>query len=429
MNFREVFTPTDQPTVTYVKRNSKKLEQNLRDYLETPNAVVSISGPSKTGKTVLLRRVVDPDLLIPLTGAAIRSIDDFWRGILAWMEAPESRTIGTSSATSVGGAVSGGGEVGLPLVAKGSVEGSATASTSASENAEGNVPVDPFAQVVKDIGKSEFIVFVDDFHYIPKAAQVEIARAIKALAESGVRICTASVPHRNEDVVRANSELRGRLAAIDIPDWDEAELSVIAQKGFDELNADFSPSVFRRLAGEAYGSPQLMQALCMNLCRVANLREAMPKKERLEVDETSITETLKDASDFANFAKLVQLLHSGPKVHGTERKQFSLTDGTEGDVYRAILLAIASDPPARSFTYDDVLGRVKAVCSATAPVGSSVSGSLGHMAAIAAEHYPDGPVLEWDEDVLTIIDPYFAFYLRASTKLEALGASTRDTTA
>ena len=118
MSFREIFTPNDQPTVTYVKRDSRKLEANLQDYLGTKNIVISISGPLKTGKTVLLRSVVDPDLLIPLTGAAIKSHDDFWRSILAWMETPETRTVYSGTSRTLSAKASGGGEIGIPLLQK-----------------------------------------------------------------------------------------------------------------------------------------------------------------------------------------------------------------------------------------------------------------------------------------------------------------------
>jgi hypothetical protein len=63
----EVFTPNDVPTVTYVKR-ATPLEQRLRDAFQTPKPVISISGPSKSGKTVLVNKVIDRDNLISIVG-------------------------------------------------------------------------------------------------------------------------------------------------------------------------------------------------------------------------------------------------------------------------------------------------------------------------------------------------------------------------
>ncbi|HXW40921.1 MAG TPA: hypothetical protein VEK75_06945, partial [Xanthobacteraceae bacterium] len=136
----------------------------------------------------------------------------------------------------------------------------------------------------REIGGSNFVLFVDDFHYIPKEVQTEIGKQIKAAAEAGVRICTASVPHRKDDVVRSNPELRGRVTGIDSEYWNESELTQIAHKGFAELNMDVSPNVIQRFAREAFGSPQLMQAICLNACFEQQVNESLPKLRRVEID-------------------------------------------------------------------------------------------------------------------------------------------------
>jgi hypothetical protein len=63
----EVFSPNDTPTFSYVERRSK-FEERLREALSIPKMIVSLSGPSKSGKTVLVNKVVEPDDLIPLSG-------------------------------------------------------------------------------------------------------------------------------------------------------------------------------------------------------------------------------------------------------------------------------------------------------------------------------------------------------------------------
>ena len=66
----DVFTPNDFPRYTYVNRAvSPPLEQQLKQALATPKEVISISGPSKSGKTVLIEQVVGPDNLITVSGS------------------------------------------------------------------------------------------------------------------------------------------------------------------------------------------------------------------------------------------------------------------------------------------------------------------------------------------------------------------------
>ena len=162
--------------------------------------------------------------MIPVSGASIRTADDLWRKVLAWMEALSERTETMQQSFGGSAGASGGGEVGLPLVAKGKAEINIDLSTQNEKGVSQKIAANLLQQVVDEIADSSFVVFVDDFHYIPKEAQQEIGRQIKEAAETGVRVCTASVPHRADDVVRSNTELRGRVRAIDITYWSDAEL-------------------------------------------------------------------------------------------------------------------------------------------------------------------------------------------------------------
>ncbi len=55
---QEVFTPGAFPSRTYVERAGATLERSLRDAIDTPGQIVSLIGPSKSGKTVLVEKVV-----------------------------------------------------------------------------------------------------------------------------------------------------------------------------------------------------------------------------------------------------------------------------------------------------------------------------------------------------------------------------------
>jgi hypothetical protein len=56
-----------------------------------------------------------------------------------------------------------------------------------------------------------------------------------------------------------------------------------------------------------------------------------------------------------------------------ERKEFHFIDGTRGDVYRCLLLAMKADPPLLAFKYDEMLRRTQALCKGASPAGSSVA--------------------------------------------------------
>jgi len=207
----EVFTPADQPTHTYVDRSDHRLVDRVRNAFDTPNMIVSVSGPSKTGKTVLIKRCVDADLMIPLFGAAIGSVDDFWRALFAWIEIPEEEVSNASKGWGAGVDAAVSAEGGI-ILAKVKADLKTNYGRTGGSSVQKTKAIDPFQSIVNEISGSEFVVFIDDFHYINEDVQVEIARIIKSLAERGVKICVASVPHRSDDVVRANQELKGRLS-------------------------------------------------------------------------------------------------------------------------------------------------------------------------------------------------------------------------
>jgi len=273
--------------------------------------------------------------------------------------------------------------------------------------------------VIREIGNSVFTVFVDDFHCIPKELQREIGQQIKEAAESGVRIITASVPHRSDDVVRSNTELRGRVTAIDTNYWKEEELEQILYRGFQELNIDVAPPIMRQLTAESFGSPQLMQAIGLNFCFENQIKETLAEQKRIEMDFVALRNVLERTSTLTDFSSMVGVLDDGPKLRGTERKEFSFLNGTKGDVYRCVLLAMKVDPPRLSFRYDEMLSRTAAQCSGDSPAGSSVAQALMQMDKLA-KTVQDAPVIEWDEDVLDIVEPYFLFFLRNSYYLDNL---------
>lgn len=415
----EVFTPGSFPTRTYVERSGEGLEQVLRDSLDTPGQIVSLVGPSKSGKTVLVERVVGRELLITVTGAGIQSPEHIWSRVLDWMGAPTTLAKGstTSGAIGVGGTTSAGAS--LFGIASASGEARGDLEITYEQDKSANFDRTGIAQIVKEIGGSAFVVLVDDFHYMPRDVQSEAAKSLKEAVRLGVRVCTAAVRHRGDDLVRANPELRGRVRAIDLEYWSLPDLEKIAVAGFDELRIELPQEFNRTLAQEAAGSPQLMQLLCLTTCFVLGVRERRNTQERLDVNAEQRTTILEQASASTDFRSLVDVLDAGPKTRGTERKLYDFRDGSRGDVYRAILRAVAADPPRLSFTYEDLTRRTASVCKGELPVGSSIVGTCLHMGRLALERFPNERAIDWDDQkqILDVPDPYLLFYLRWSGRL------------
>jgi hypothetical protein len=416
----EVFVPGAYPQHTYVMRKAEGLEESLRDSLSTAGQVVSLSGPSKSGKTVLVERVVGRDYLIPISGSSLRSSESVWEKVLDWMDVPNSVAKSRTAGATIGAEATAKGGIEVKSLAKAEAGGTARGEISGEMATEVVRERRGLAPVVQEIANSDFVVLIDDFHYMDRALQAEVAKTLKEAVRLGVKIVTAAVAHRGDDVVRANPELRGRVRAIDLRYWNTDELGLIADAGFSVLNAEVGTASVSRFSAESAGSPQLMQLLCLQARFVLDLREHTILKRSATVDEGLLARIFEQTSASTDFRSLVDVLDAGPRIRGTERKTYKFHDGTEGDVYRVILKAISDAPPRLSFPYQDLLKRTEKVCSGEFPVGSSVTGTCLHMVKLAEEKFPDERAVDWDEQkqVFDIPDPYLPFYLRWSGRLK-----------
>lgn len=426
----QVFVPTDFPVQTYVNRADEKLENAVRDAFDTPKTVISVSGPSKTGKTVLIQKALGEDNIIPIYGAQIQAPEDLWSAILNWIDVPDTTTQAESKSDSITPKASAGFKGKVPLLVEVQANVGVDATSAKSHTSTSTKGAKGLAGVAREIANSAFIVFLDDFHYIQRGLQEEVGRQIKAGTEVGIRFCVASVPHRSDDVVRSNHELRGRTMNIDTAFWHTDDLKKIGQQGFEALNINVSEDIVIRLAEEACTSPQIMQALCLQLCFLLGVRNRLEKPKDFDVTPDNLREVLELTSGRSDYTSLLKQMHAGPRIRGTERKTFAFKDGSQGDAYRAALLVIAADPPAMEMNYAEISKRIEAICKDDKPVGSSITESYKQIEGFARSMYSSQRIIEWDAEAasgtLSIIDPYFLFFLRSSEKLAELGVGKRS---
>lgn len=423
----DVFTPSSFPEHTYVARGDADLEEKLRFALKTKGQIVSLSGPSKSGKTVLVEKVVGKDKLVPVVGAGILAPEQVWTRVLDWIDAPTDATSQKSWQLSTGASVGAKAETDV-IVASGAASGDLSTRFTRRSTGTERKKRRGLEQVIEELGGKDFVVLVDDFHYMPREVRIEVAKQLKEAARRDVKIVIAAVPHRADDVIRANPELQGRVTVIDVGYWRRRDLALIAKSGFDALNVDIEADTADRLAHQAAGSPQLMQALCLYACFVLGTIDRMPKRIAERLGPEDHVKACRLTSTIADFRSLVDALEAGPRARAGDRKAYAFTDGTSGDVYRAILKAIAQEPLVLAFDYEEVLRRVRQLCAGEPPAGSSVTGACAHMARLAAEQMPTARVLTWDErdQILEIPDPYLSFYLRWSDRLrQADGPGSR----
>lgn len=418
MKASEVFTPGKFPVHTFVDDHLQDKKQQLLDTLEAGAMLVSIAGPSKSGKTVFIEECLGRTNLIQVTGAGINTPTDLWIRVfdIIGTEIPTSIARASGSSGTVGGK---GSVEGSALVVKGKGEVSASRTSSDSETTSSSLSSDCLQLLIKELGGTNLVVFIDDFHYVPSDVQAELAQQIKEAIRNDVRFVCASVPYHADDVIRSNPDLRGRVFSIDFEYWGTETLKKIAYKGFAELGIGYRNTAIDKLVSEAAGSPQLMQYLCLNSCFELGVREKSDREVELLHDIQLHENICRRTVQSTDYGSVVELMKEGPKTRGSDRNVYVTRFGWNGDVYRLLVKALSLDPPKLTFRYDSLSERVLDICTTGGPSGSSITSACSH-SAIIVNAAAGTRIVEWDgeHDVFDIRDPYFLFYLRWSDTVD-----------
>lgn len=436
----EVFSPGKASSITYVHRENRAAESQLAKEVRRGGNIVSVVGPTKMGKTVLVGQVVADKLW--LEGQWLGDIEAFWTKLAVQLNIPASKNSSKSSSD----------------VAKWSIKakinvgpgsfGSEVGGDHGKSLLDGwtvDIPQDQAVvralQDLKSAGRTHSIV-IDDFHFVDADVRTEIIRALKPLAFAGIPAILITLPHRKRDSFAGVSDIGGRTRTITVEAWSEDELVKIAHKGFEALNlVDDEGLIAARLAKESYGSPELMQRFCLELCEEVN--------EVLETERFAVP-LVSPAGDWSEFfttitdeqaAAWLEKIAKGPKSRGKARNLLPLNDGRNLDGYQILLAAMKALGPKLSMTVDDIKQQASILLAPGTDIKKvQVTTKLVHMSGIAATSLQDAPpeldeeeVLDFEADedpsagsvqpvfeyapneipeTVNIIEPFLAFTLR-----------------
>jgi hypothetical protein len=400
----EVFVAGQSPTVTYNPRDDLHLEAEVFEYREQFGKALSVSGPSKSGKTVLIERIFPKTEAVWVEGGDLSSADHFWQrladGLGLFDEVRERNERGKQRGR--GGGV----ELGPPG-ARGSWRGSSsTSEAEATERARTRTLPD---LVRGALDREPQAIIIDDFQYVPQNVRKAIARAIKTLI-TRTHVVLIAVPHEAFEPVRAEPDMGGRVWQLAVEPWQVYELMYIAHEGFSALNiVDGREEVGQLLAQTSYGAPFLMQQLCHDYARALGVKETAA--------DVSADEPGNWSGFFSRVAErtkpgVFDNLLRGPDPRGQERtkRRFKIIDATT-DIYGAVLFGISKAGVDRPIPYRDVV-RALQVSLEEAPQSNQVTSTLRHMSQIAFDaRGSSDPALDFKRGTIHVMDPFLAFYL------------------
>lgn len=408
----KVFVAGGQPTITYVSRAALSLENKLKSAISDGYSLITVTGATKSGKTVLCKNIISKDESIWISGGEIKTEEEFWDRIVDDLEIAQTQTETASRQT--GDTTKGGVKLGANFgIINAGVEFGGDAQSSAVSAKSRTRTRSSKVTALKSLSEFQGTIVIDDFHYIENEIQKSLIRALKQKIFDGLRVVVLAIPHRAYDVVKVETEMTGRVRQIEIPKWSSEELSEIPGVGFDRLNADVPDSIRSTLISESFASPHLMQWFCSRICADNGIESTLPEKKVISIeDERSFFSDIAVNTSKRAFDRLA----AGPRQR-TDRIARSFSDGTQGDIYLAILRAISATGPKLALTYEEVRSKLRELMSGEIPQSHEVGRVLVKMTEIARDKIEGEAVIEWDDDekILHIIDPFFAFYLRWGT--------------
>lgn len=404
MKYTDIFVPGGFPVHTYNPREDKKLEEKIEEAQNNLCKLVTITGQTKSGKTVLTKKIYPKERSIWIDGGAIKTEDDFWNALIDQLEYYQSESYGTTEEESGNSSNEDmiKGELG---VVGGSKKYTVTTGNRSATNSIKTKTVSTKISAIKALDQSKIPLIIDDFHYIDRPIQANLVRALKSPIFDGAPVIIIAIPHKRYDAMKVEKEMTGRISLVQIPMWSEEELMYIAITGFRLLNIQISHDLIKMLADEAVGSPHLMQEFCRNIAKHLSKN---PSINAQEID--SIFEGIAENIGRPIFEKLMR----GPRQR-TDRIPRELKSEKTVDIYGLILAALAHIKPGLvSIEYEELRQAIREIISSTMPQIHEVARVLKTMSKIAATDESSAPVIDFDETEkkLHITDPFFSFYLK-----------------
>lgn len=339
----DIFTPTKRPTFTSVRREA--VWDDLESYIEQGGGFVSLLGTTKLGKSTLVESALETSIFgVSIPGQTlITGVDALWRWLVDELGIHTSAQTGLANSRGVELAVAA--RLGMKEIAEGEIglKGLAGKNTSATKD----YVIDPAKAVQSAFstiaGATEDhqnppIIAIDDFHFVTDpTARRSLILALRPIAQENVTVLLATLPGREDDDGFESTNVGGRHYVVHVPRWEDEDLRAIATAGFVELNAAVETDVVDQLIDESLGSPQLMQQLCLNLCRVNSVKMSGVETVHLKApaDWTEFFRKVRDPQSVAWLERLgLGLTQRRP------RNRYPTGDGKELDAYQLILQAL-----------------------------------------------------------------------------------------
>ncbi|WP_424140027.1 ATP-binding protein [Roseomonas chloroacetimidivorans] len=406
----DVFKTIGQPTVTYVQRDSGKLEKMLRSALNERGQLCLVTGPSKTGKTTLYREVLASRDQVPLIVQCDRNktCATIWQQALEAVDFERIDSKTSTTATKAAGEVEVGGKLGWKWLAEATGRLKGTVGRDWSEaDVKKRVLAEPGPDLLLPVLKAtEYVLVIEDFHYLEEKEKILLFQQWKRFIDSEVSVLVLGTTHRAVDIANSNKDLLGRIAQIDVAHWSQSDLEKIITQGFDHLGVKIAPKQRAMIATEAVGLPIVVQQACLQIFTLKDIEFSTDRNRKsFEPSEKLVSDALHSVAKlkYTQFESYYSTLIRGPREKTRKYRTYEL-----------VLLCFTLDPIKFSLRRSEIDSRLNkmGLSQAEIPPFASLNSTLGALKKFQERR--GFALLEWQpsEEILYIIEPSFLFYVR-----------------
>ncbi len=230
----------------------RQAETDLRDHIDNPDyCVISLHGPSKQGKSSLLRPLLrNTDEVLGIEASdGMRKID-LYRGLLQRAGAVIEQGATESDSVSV--------KVNLGIVSLGYQDNAETPQ----RIFQGSLLDAQWVSSLIANATQARVLVIDSFHHFSKAEQTALSKDFTVFAGAGFTIVAAGTWKQANYLVERNGDLRGQHAHVSVDPWDEAELQNVVRTGARALGLSLPRSLVVAIAKQSNGSIAALQQIC-----------------------------------------------------------------------------------------------------------------------------------------------------------------------
>lgn len=258
----EVFKSLGVPTVTYVDRENGYFEQLLSFSILAEGTLCLLTGPSKTGKTTLYKKVLNnlkrKELLVRCNDQM--STEQFWKAALEKIDfnritaKKNSKKATTKIGTNLGWKWL---LTELNLAISGELS---------EEKSREYVLAEPSPDhLIPILESSDYQLVIEDFHYLIPSVQKSISQQWKVFIDNEISVMVIGTSQRFSDLSLVNHDLIGRVNHIELRRWKNRDLKEIVERGLEYLKVEFPKDIINLIVNEAGGLPIMVQQICFQI--------------------------------------------------------------------------------------------------------------------------------------------------------------------